>query len=67
MKIYIDIIEGEPKEKQILAALSYLEKEGEIETGRDSGIKISHPLGYNHVSLTKTKKGNLSFRVWRAV
>lgn len=71
MKINIEINNNEHPLKQIEAIKKYIESNlvegGFNETGKDTGHKVYHSKGVNHVMCNKTKKGNYSFKVWLAV
>lgn len=52
--------------QNIEAVQAYIHKEGYTETKKDTGTKIRHDEGINHVSCKKTKTG-YSFNVWNAI
>ncbi len=67
MKLNIDILDNESTLKQLEAVREYIRTNGFRETGKDTGHKVKHSMGINHVSCNKTKSGNYSFKVWLAI
>jgi hypothetical protein len=67
MKITIEVIEGQSMVRQLEAVKEYIKDYGYKETGKDSGHKVEHSMGVNHVMFNKTKTGNYSAKVWLAV
>lgn len=71
MRINIEILDNESVVKQLEAVKQYIIDNKKFNTHSDimltdfdSGSKVFHNHGSNHVKCTKTKKGNYSFKVW---